>query len=41
MKDNSEMESYLRYEFVKQPHSSFDKGVMRKTTKTVMTNALR
>ncbi len=34
--DSSEMKEHLLHEFAQHPPSLFDKGVMRKTTKSVM-----
>lgn len=40
--DSSEMEAYgLVHEFAKQPPSLFDKGTMRKNTKSVLTSVLK
>ena len=41
IKDSSEMEGYLLHEFAKQPPSLFDKGIMRKNTKSVLANILK
>ena len=39
--DNAEMEGYLRHEFAKQPPALFDKGVMRKNTKSDLARVLK
>jgi len=39
--DNAEMEGHLRHEFAKQPPALFDKGVMRKNTKSDLARVLK
>jgi hypothetical protein len=41
IKDASQMEGYLLHEFAKQPPSLFDKGIMRKNTKSALANVLK
>lgn len=41
IKDNSGIEEYLLHEFAKQPPPLFDKGIIRKNTKSVMVNILK
>lgn len=41
IKQPSDMEDHLRHEFSKQPPALFDKGLMRKNTKSVLANQLK
>ncbi|KAG0714018.1 hypothetical protein GWK47_001709 [Chionoecetes opilio] len=41
IRESSEMEEYLLHEFAKQPPSLFDKGIMRKNTKSVLASVLK
>lgn len=41
IQESSEMEDYLLHEFAKQPPSLFDKGIMRKNTKSVLASVLK
>ncbi|KAG0721612.1 hypothetical protein GWK47_046129 [Chionoecetes opilio] len=41
IRESSEMEEYLLHKFAKQPPSLFDKGTMRKNTKSVLASVLK
>lgn len=41
IKQHSGIEDHLKYEFIKQPPALFDKGLMRKNTKSVLANVLK
>jgi hypothetical protein len=41
IKRQQEMAEYLQYEFAKRPPSLFDKGIMRKNTKSVLANIIK